>query len=49
MGPLKTSSLIFMLTVQISVTLIAFYFLYKAATAPKRPEPDSYLENDDEE
>ncbi len=38
-----------MVLVQTSVTAISFYFLHKALKAPKRPEPDSYLDNDDEE
>ncbi len=49
MHPLTTSALIFMVIVQTTVTLISFYFLRKALQSPKRPEPDSYLDNDDEE
>ena len=36
-----------MLLVQVSVTLITGYFFMKVLKAPKRPEPDSYDENDD--
>lgn len=30
------------------VTAITGYFFYKVLTAPKRPEPDSFEDNDDE-
>jgi hypothetical protein len=44
---MNTSAIIFMLLAQTIITLITFSFLYKAMTAKKRPEPDSYVDNDD--
>lgn len=38
-----------MIVVWSSVTLTTIYFFSKVLRAPKRPEPDSYSENDDEE
>ncbi len=37
-----------MVSVQLSVTIITIYFFIKVLRAPKRAEPDSYVENDDE-
>jgi len=37
-----------MLTTIIMVTGLTLYFFYKVLTAPPRPEPDSYIDNDDE-
>ncbi|EMR04287.1 hypothetical protein ADICEAN_00573 [Cesiribacter andamanensis AMV16] len=37
-----------MIVVQLSVTIITGYFFLKVLRAPKRPEPDSFSENDDE-
>jgi len=45
---MKTSALWMMIIVQVSVTVITAYFLYKAVTASKRSEPDSYSENDED-
>lgn len=45
---MKTSAFLMMILVQVTVTIITAYFLYRAITAPKRPEPDSYSENDEE-
>jgi hypothetical protein len=45
---MTTSALITMLVVQITVTLITGYFFLRVLRAPKRPEPDSFTENDDE-
>lgn len=36
-----------MVSVQLSVTVITIYFFLKVLRAPKKPEPDSYDENDD--
>ncbi|HNS16937.1 MAG TPA: hypothetical protein PKH94_05240 [Bacteroidales bacterium] len=46
---MKTSALIFMLLAQVTITTIMLYFLIRALRAKKRPEPDSYTDNDDEE
>jgi hypothetical protein len=45
---MTTSALITMLVVQITVTLITGYFFFRVLRAPKRPEPDSYTDNDEE-
>ena len=45
---MSTSALITMLSVQITVTCITLYFFYKVLTAPKKAEPDSYSDNDDD-
>lgn len=37
-----------MLVTQLSVTAFTIYFFVKVLYTPKRPEPDSYDENDDE-
>lgn len=44
---MNSSALILMLTVMISVTCITLYFFWKVLTAPPKPEPDSYEDNDD--
>ncbi len=46
---MSTSALIFMVLAQVTITAIMLYFLIKAMRAKKRPEPDSYTDNDDEE
>jgi hypothetical protein len=43
---MTTSALITMVLVQVSVTVITGYFFLKVLRAPKRPEPDSYEDND---
>ncbi len=45
---MNTSAIIFMVLAQTTITLITFSFLYRAMRAKKRPEPDSYEDNDDE-
>lgn len=42
------SALFLMLFTQISVTAITAYFFIKMLNTPKKSEPDSYSENDDE-
>jgi hypothetical protein len=37
-----------MIVVQVTVTVITAYFFMKVLRSPKKPEPDSYSENDDE-
>ncbi|MDX9906199.1 MAG: hypothetical protein RBS55_06400 [Bacteroidales bacterium] len=46
---MNTSAIIFMALAQTIITLITFSFLYRAMRAKKRPEPDSYADNDDDE
>jgi phosphotransferase system glucose/maltose/N-acetylglucosamine-specific IIC component len=45
---MNTSAIIFMVLAQAVITFITFSFLYRAMKAKKRPEPDSYEDNDDE-
>lgn len=45
---MNTSALLMMITVWTVVISCASYFFYRIYTAPKKPEPDSYSENDDE-
>jgi len=45
---MSTSALILMIVVQVTVTVITGYFFMKVLRSPKKPEPDSYSENDDE-
>lgn len=45
---MTTSAIIMMVTVQLSVTAITIYFFIKVLKAPKREEPDSYIENDED-
>jgi hypothetical protein len=46
---MNTSAIIFMLLAQSIITLITFSFLYRAMKAKKHPEPDSYVDNDDDD
>ncbi|MFN5222792.1 MAG: hypothetical protein ACK5DJ_01285 [Bacteroidota bacterium] len=45
---MNTSALILMTSVMVLVTVITVYFFYRVLTAPKRPEPDSFSENDED-
>ncbi len=46
---MNTSALIMMVTTQALVAFLMGLFFYKVLRAPKRQEPDSYYENDDDE
>lgn len=46
---MNTSALIVMLTTIGLVTFLMIYFFMKVINTPPRPEPDSYIDNDDEE
>jgi hypothetical protein len=46
---MNASAIIFMVLAQTIITLITFSFLYRAMKAKKRPEPDSYVDNDDKD
>ncbi|HOW24720.1 MAG TPA: hypothetical protein PK711_03550 [Bacteroidales bacterium] len=46
---MNTSALIFMVLAQVTITAIMLTFLIRAMRAKKRPEPDSYSDNDEEE
>jgi heme/copper-type cytochrome/quinol oxidase subunit 2 len=45
---MTTSALIMMILVQVSVTIITIYFFVKVLKTPKREEPDSFTDNDDD-
>ena len=44
---MNATALTLMLCTEITVTAITVYFFWKVVTAPPKPEPDSYEENDD--
>ncbi|MDD5507857.1 MAG: hypothetical protein PHD25_05940 [Bacteroidales bacterium] len=46
---MNTSALIFMILAQVTITAIMLYFLIRAMRAKKRPEPDSYTDNDEQD
>ncbi len=43
---MNTSAIILMMLSMGIVTLLTGYFLYRVLTADKRPEPDSYDDNE---
>ncbi len=43
---MTTEALTLMIATQSIVTIATLYFFYRVLTSKKRPEPDSYLEND---
>jgi len=45
---MNTSALVIMLTTMLMVTGTTLYFFYQVLNTPPKPEPDSYLDNDDE-
>lgn len=45
---MSNSALITMLIAQISIISLTLFFYRKVLKAPKKAEPDSYSENDDE-
>ncbi|WP_347157722.1 hypothetical protein [Pontibacter chitinilyticus] len=45
---MNTSALIVMLTTLTLVTGLMIYFFVRVLSTPPRPEPDSYIDNDDE-
>lgn len=46
---MSSSGMITMLVTEISITLITGFFFFKVLFSKPKPEPDSYLENDDVE
>jgi len=44
---MNTPALILMITTQLTVVGFTIYFFRKVLKAPKKSEPDSYVENDD--
>jgi heme/copper-type cytochrome/quinol oxidase subunit 2 len=45
---MKPISIVMMILVQGPIIFFTFYFLWRALTAPKREEPDSLSENDND-
>lgn len=45
---MNTGAIITMVTTQVLVTAITIYFFYRVLNTPKKPEPDSYSDNDDD-
>jgi hypothetical protein len=45
---MNTSALVVMLTTLLSVTGLMLYFFWRVINTPPRPEPDSFLDNDDD-
>ncbi len=46
---MNTSAIILMVITQVTVAAFTIHFFMKVLRTPKRPEPDSYDENDDDE
>ncbi|WP_165820525.1 hypothetical protein [Pontibacter virosus] len=45
---MNTSALVVMLSTMLLVTGAMGYFFYRVLNTPPKPEPDSFLDNDDE-
>jgi hypothetical protein len=45
---MNTSALVVMLSTMLLVAALTVYFFYRVLNTPPKPEPDSYLDNDDE-
>ncbi|MCX2738605.1 hypothetical protein [Pontibacter anaerobius] len=45
---MNTSALVVMLGTMLLVTSLMIYFFVRVLNTPPKPEPDSYLDNDDE-
>ena len=45
---MNTSALIIMITTMALVTGLMIYFFMRVVNTPPKPEPDSFLDNDDE-
>lgn len=46
---MTTEAIIMMVTVQLGVTITTLYFFIKVLKAPKKKEPDSYSDNEEED
>lgn len=46
---MSTGSFFMMIVTEVMVTAITGFFFYKVLTMPKKQEPDSFSENDDEQ
>lgn len=45
---MSNAALVTMLIAQVTIISLTLYFYRKVLTTPKKSEPDSYSENDDE-
>lgn len=45
---MNTIALTLMVTTQVLVTGVTLYFFWKVLKTPPKPEPDSFVENNDE-
>lgn len=45
---MSKSALIMMIAAESIITVITIYFFWKVLKTPPKPEPDSYIDNDDE-
>ncbi|MHA6246716.1 hypothetical protein ACXYMU_02180 [Pontibacter sp. CAU 1760] len=45
---MNTSAFVVMLSTITLVSFLMIYFFYRVISTPPKPEPDSYLDNDDE-
>jgi hypothetical protein len=45
---MSTNALVTMFLAEGLIAAFALYFFWKVVTTPPKPEPDSYVENDDE-
>jgi hypothetical protein len=46
---MSTSALITMVVTEVAITVITVYFFWKVLKTPPKPEPDSYVNNDEVE
>lgn len=46
---MSQSALTMLIVSEVTIVLFTAYFFWKVLTAPPRPEPDSFAENDDAE
>lgn len=44
---MTTSAIIMMVLVQLIVSIVTGYFFIKVIKTPKKPEPDSYADNEE--
>ncbi|MEK6615971.1 MAG: hypothetical protein AABZ32_07650 [Bacteroidota bacterium] len=44
---MNTSALIMMVTTEVIISAITFYYFWKVLKTPAKKEPDSYSENDE--
>lgn len=45
---MNSTALTMMIVTQAVFVIVTGYFFYRVLTSPKKPEPDSYSENDDD-